>query len=113
MFRTPEKNGVPINPLRLRPGTSPTAILKKEILVPKGGLEPPHPCEYMDLNHARLPIPPLRHGAAMRGPAKAENSLTASFSLANVQRDVNAGAVGGEPAKAKEYLSAGVLERRD
>jgi hypothetical protein len=39
-------------------------LLKKELvsknLVPKGGLEPPHPCEYMDLNHARLPIPPLR-----------------------------------------------------
>ena len=33
----------------------------EKILVPKGGLEPPHPCEYMDLNHARLPIPPLRH----------------------------------------------------
>ena len=32
-----------------------------EGLVPKKGLEPPHPCEYMDLNHARLPIPPLRH----------------------------------------------------
>src|SRR5215469_6054818 len=31
-------------------------------LVPKKGLEPPHPCEYMDLNHARLPIPPLRLG---------------------------------------------------
>ena len=31
-----------------------------ESLVPKKGLEPPHPCEYMDLNHARLPIPPLR-----------------------------------------------------
>ena len=31
-------------------------------VVPKKGLEPPHPCEYMDLNHARLPIPPLRHG---------------------------------------------------
>jgi hypothetical protein len=30
--------------------------------VPKKGLEPPHPCEYMDLNHARLPIPPLRPG---------------------------------------------------
>jgi hypothetical protein len=30
--------------------------------VPKKGLEPPHPCGYMDLNHARLPIPPLRHG---------------------------------------------------
>src|ERR1700744_5739215 len=32
-----------------------------ERLVPKKGLEPPHPCEYVDLNHARLPIPPLRH----------------------------------------------------
>jgi hypothetical protein len=30
------------------------------VLVPKKGLEPPHPCGYMDLNHARLPIPPLR-----------------------------------------------------
>src|SRR5438270_2972666 len=30
------------------------------LLVPKKGLEPPHPCGYMDLNHARLPIPPLR-----------------------------------------------------
>jgi hypothetical protein len=33
-------------------------------MVPKKGLEPPHPCGYMDLNHARLPIPPLRRGAA-------------------------------------------------
>jgi hypothetical protein len=33
------------------------------ILVPKGGLEPPHPCGHMTLNHARLPIPPLRHGS--------------------------------------------------
>ena len=33
-------------------------------LVPKKGLEPPHPCGYMDLNHARLPIPPLRLGTA-------------------------------------------------
>src|SRR5262249_862930 len=31
-----------------------------QTLVPKKGLEPPHPCGYMDLNHARLPIPPLR-----------------------------------------------------
>src|SRR5579863_6995061 len=31
---------------------------KKRSLVPSKGLEPPHPCEYMDLNHARLPIPP-------------------------------------------------------
>ena len=34
-------------------------------MVPKRGLEPPHPCEYMDLNHARLPIPPFRHGATL------------------------------------------------
>src|SRR5271157_41819 len=38
------------------------ALSYSEILVPKKGLEPPHPCGYMDLNHARLPIPPLRHG---------------------------------------------------
>src|SRR6185437_13892003 len=31
-----------------------------KVMVPKKGLEPPHPCGYMDLNHARLPIPPLR-----------------------------------------------------
>src|SRR5579863_1108924 len=31
---------------------------KKRSLVPSKGLEPPHPCAYMDLNHARLPIPP-------------------------------------------------------
>ena len=35
-------------------------------LVPKKGLEPPHPCEYVDLNHARLPIPPLRHGTQIQ-----------------------------------------------
>jgi hypothetical protein len=31
-----------------------------ELLVPKRGLEPPLPCENVDLNHARLPIPPFR-----------------------------------------------------
>src|SRR6058998_510630 len=36
-------------------------------MVPKKGLEPPHPCGYMDLNHARLPIPPLRQVTALRG----------------------------------------------
>jgi hypothetical protein len=29
-------------------------------LVPKKGLEPPRRCRHMDLNHARLPVPPLR-----------------------------------------------------
>ena len=37
------------------------------MLVPKKGLEPPHPCGYMDLNHARLPIPPLRQVTAFAG----------------------------------------------
>jgi hypothetical protein len=37
-----------------------------KILVPKKGLEPPHPCGYMDLNHARLPIPPLRQVTVFR-----------------------------------------------
>src|SRR3954452_16986757 len=49
-----------------------------KILVPKGGLEPPHPCEYMDLNHARLPIPPLRHGESTlrrRWPEHANRDL--------------------------------------
>jgi hypothetical protein len=31
---------------------------KTHCLVPSKGLEPPHRCRYMDLNHARLPIPP-------------------------------------------------------
>src|SRR5580698_4897075 len=38
-----------------------TGNLRREggkTLVPSKGLEPPHPCGYMDLNHARLPIPP-------------------------------------------------------
>jgi hypothetical protein len=35
-------------------------------MVPKKGLEPPHPCGYMDLNHARLPIPPLRQVISQR-----------------------------------------------
>jgi hypothetical protein len=44
------------------PGRHPDGMsLRTKRLVPKKGLEPPHPCEYMDLNHARLPIPPLRH----------------------------------------------------
>ncbi len=30
-------------------------------VVPQKGLEPPLPCENVDLNHARLPVPPLRH----------------------------------------------------
>jgi hypothetical protein len=48
-------------------------------MVPKKGLEPPHPCGYMDLNHARLPIPPLRRQilwAATPGIARQERIET-------------------------------------
>ena len=46
--------------------------------MPKKGLEPPHPCGYMDLNHARLPIPPLRqvkHGASHEAPGRKNKLL--------------------------------------
>ena len=54
-------------------------------MVPKKGLEPPHPCEYVDLNHARLPIPPLRHGRALKQTAPEQ---AATLSLANAERGV-------------------------
>src|SRR5579864_5957773 len=41
-----------------------------KMLVPKKGLEPPHPCGYMDLNHARLPIPPLRRVTNQDSPIR-------------------------------------------
>ncbi len=44
-------------------------------MVPKKGLEPPHPCEYVDLNHARLPIPPLRHEVNRAGCQLAAQSF--------------------------------------
>ena len=37
--------------------------------MPKKGLEPPRPCGHMDLNHARLPVPPLRHDLLQAGRA--------------------------------------------
>src|SRR5436190_23410693 len=43
------------------------AGISSALLVPKKGLEPPHPCGYMDLNHARLPIPPLRQVTVFPG----------------------------------------------
>ena len=49
-------------------------------MVPKKGLEPPHPCGYMDLNHARLPIPPLRQVITLRcGLAALKEDTSASI----------------------------------
>ena len=56
----------------LAPLTKATRLVRQKCLnsvVPKGGLEPPHPCGHMTLNHARLPIPPLRPG---QGPHHTE-----------------------------------------
>ena len=47
-----------------RPRVRSPRLLFLNLLVPKRGLEPPHPCEYLDLNQARLPIPPFRPTAA-------------------------------------------------
>ena len=45
------------------------------LLVPSKGLEPPHRCRYMDLNHARLPIPPRwQCGRTHHGSQKAAAS---------------------------------------
>src|SRR5580704_1755498 len=62
-------------------------------LVPSKGLEPPHPCGYMDLNHARLPIPPrwqkvIRYGATQSGRLQERttaNILQGHRSLSNVE----------------------------
>src|SRR5580704_11414477 len=64
-----------------------------KFLVPSKGLEPPHPCGYMDLNHARLPIPPrwqkvIRYGATQSGRLQERttaNILQGHRSLSNVE----------------------------
>ena len=37
-----------------------------KIMVPGGGIEPPHPYGYQILNLARLPVPPSRHRGRWR-----------------------------------------------
>jgi hypothetical protein len=70
-----------------------------ELLVPKKGLEPPHPCEYVDLNHARLPIPPLRHDR--RSADSAEQA--ADLSLANGESGVKYVGSSATPTKAATW----------
>jgi hypothetical protein len=63
-------------------------------LVPKKGLEPPHPCGYMDLNHARLPIPPLRQGDAPdNNPALRQEDLIYFKRFAECVKSAGAGSV--------------------
>ena len=58
-------------------------VMGIKTLVPKKGLEPPHPCGYMDLNHARLPIPPLRQvaAAAPQASRRSFRKLLSSYGL--------------------------------
>ena len=44
--------------LKLQTKRRQNGMISMDLLVPSKGLEPPHRCRYMDLNHARLPIPP-------------------------------------------------------
>ena len=48
-------------------GKSTQALRFQEVVVPRRGLEPPRGCPHMDLNHARLPIPPPRQGGTEAG----------------------------------------------
>ena len=58
--------------------------------MPKKGLEPPHPCGYMDLNHARLPIPPLRQVTALRGkPSQAACQEETTSSILQTTRKLS------------------------
>src|ERR1043166_10295149 len=57
------------------------SCLQRIILVPSKGLEPPHPCEYMDLNHARLPIPPRWHLQQYGGPKSADQEEQRFYSI--------------------------------
>src|SRR6202021_2833549 len=71
--------------------------VETKVMVPKKGLEPPHPCGYMDLNHARLPIPPLRqkvtlgyaaHSGADLSGRVTINILPARRKLSNLRRPI-------------------------
>jgi hypothetical protein len=55
-------------------------LLRTKRMVPKKGLEPPHPCGYMDLNHARLPIPPLRRVTTCGRRGRLEGRCCAIYS---------------------------------
>ncbi len=77
-------------------------------MVPKKGLEPPHPCGYMDLNHARLPIPPLRQGDAPdHNPALRQEDISILKTLLNVSND--RAIVTSHPQIAKLFTSAAFI----
>src|SRR6202051_4649154 len=60
-----------------------THLRREDTLVPSKGLEPPHRCRYMDLNHARLPIPPRWQSGLQcsGGPQAAESGRSTRLFL--------------------------------
>ena len=86
-----------------------TGRLREELaqlktVVPSKGLEPPHPCEYMDLNHARLPIPPrwqktgMRPSAPGRVPGRTTSNILQGYSrLSNSGERYSRQLYSGEP----------------
>ena len=67
---------------RKQPGSfEPGCLSFRDVtLVPTEGLEPPRPCDRVDLNHVRLPIPPRRH--SWKGPRT--QALTPAVSVSGL-----------------------------
>jgi hypothetical protein len=81
--------------------------LHPQKMVPSKGLEPPHRCRYMDLNHARLPIPPRwQVDLIRRGSHQAAGSGRPAFSI--LQRRSPVSNLGVEPGRRTWASNLGV-----
>src|SRR5437868_15146238 len=82
-------------------------------LVPKKGLEPPHPCGYMDLNHARLPIPPLRQVSTQRCGRAALKEDTAASILTRHGLSVKPGVAVGLQMRTGQHTNSSTRGSED
>ena len=53
--------------------------------MPKGGLEPPRPCEHCALNAARLPVSPLRHLLVHQQVIRSTSNMQESFNAVRIK----------------------------
>src|SRR5437764_11141214 len=78
-----------------------------KILVPKKGLEPPRPCGHMDLNHARLPVPPLRQATPADakppfvGDSAGKSRPRAAFSVGTTAQFCQSGRAASNASRSK------------
>src|SRR3984885_14322840 len=72
------------NAVRLRSRYLVSKGFEELVLVPSKGLEPPHRCRYMDLNHARLPIPP-RWQSELQGSGGPEAAVSGRLTFLFLQ----------------------------